>query len=267
MLHQWIRLIGKKGAVFTDLSIKNSDDAQTWVWDFDAVYVGKQFPFNNFHIWVDTANATLEDMKISIWDGNDFEPAVDVLDVTSSLSRSGIVQFTPNEHDSWNREDSEDIPEMADGPKIYDLYWAKLEFANPIDITTQLKQLSYAFTDDRFLSTIDSDIDRYLSPLGQTDWIPQILMASMQTAIDLKSRGLIIDEGQIIQFDDFYVSCAYRTLAVIYFSLGPDFEDKRQMAMREYNMNLKTRRLTIDKDMDGKIDQSDMRNTIRTLTR
>ena len=267
MLHQWIRVIGKKGSVFTDLSIKNADDAQTWVWDYDAVYIGKQFAFNNFHFWIKTANATLENMKVSIWDGNDFENSVDVLDASASLSSSGIVQFVPGENDSWNREKTPDIPELSAGPTIYDLYWAKIEFENPIDITTDVKQLSYSFTDERFLTTLDTDIDQYLSPLGQTDWIPQILMASMQTAVDLKARGLIIDEGQIIQFDDFYLSVAYKTLAIIYFSLGPDFNDKKQMAIKEYNANLKTRRLTIDKDMDGKIDQNDMRNTIRQLTR
>ena len=267
MLHQWIRLIGKKGAVFTDLSIQNSDDAQSWAWDYDALYIGKQFPFNNFHAWIKTANATIEKMKVSIWDGNDFEDTVDILDASSSFSKNGIAQFVPEENDSWSRGDTNTIPELSAGPRIYDLYWAKLEFENPIDITTEIKQISYSFTDERFLPTIDSNIDDYLVPMGQTDWIPQVLMASMQTAIDLKGRGLIIDEGQIIQFDDFYVSVAYKTLALIYFSLGPDFNDKKSMAIKEYNNNLKTRRLTIDRDMDGKIDRSDMRNTIRQLTR
>jgi len=267
MLHQWIRVIGKKGAVFTDLSIKNSDDGQTWAWDYDALYIGKQFPFNNFHIWSETANTTLEDMQISIWDGIDFKPAADVLDASSSFSTNGIVQFVPGEHDSWGRYDTEDIPELAAGPKIFDLYWLKLDFASAIDITTVIKQISYAFTDERFLPTLDNDINLYLSPLGQTSWVPQILMASMQTAIDLKARGLIIDEGQIVQFDDFYVSAAYKTLSLIYFNLGPDFNDKREMAIKEYNNNLKTRRLTIDNDMDGRVDQSDMRNRIRQLTR
>lgn len=267
MLHQWIRVIGKKGAVFTDLSIANSDDAQTWAWDFDAVYIGKQFPFNNFHLWVDNPNATLEKMKISVWDGNDFELAADVLDASASVSKNGIIQFTMDEHTSWSRGDSEDMPEIAAGPKIYDLYWMKIEFDSPIDIATTVKQLSYAFTDERFLTVLDNDIDLYLSPLGQTDWIAQILMASMQTAIYMKSNGLIIDEGQIIQFDDFYVSTAYKTLELIYFNLGPDFDEKRTMAQKMFISNLKTRRLTIDRDMDGKIDRTDMRQTIRTLTR
>lgn len=267
MLHQWIRLIGKKGAVFTDLSIQNSDDAQTWALDYDEIFIGKQFPFNNFHVWSDNPNATIEKMKISIWDGTNFAAAVDILDASASFSKSGIVQFVPGENQSWSREDTTTIDDLKDGPTIYNLYWAKFEFENPIDIGTTIKQLSYSFTDERFLSTLDSDIDQYQAPLGQTDWIPQVLMASMQTAIDLKARGLIIDEGQIIQFDDFYVSVAYKALSLIYFSLGPDFDDKRTMAIKEYNNNLKTRRLTIDKDMDGKIDQSDMRSTIRTLTR
>lgn len=267
MIHQWIRLVGKKGAVFTDLTIKNSDEAQTWLWDFDAVYIGKQFAFNNFHLWNGVANATLENMKVATWDGTVFNDAVDVLDASASCSKSGVVQFVPDENDSWNREDTADIPEMADGPKIHDLYWIKVTFENPIDVTTEIKQLSYLFTDQSFMSTLDSDIEKYLPSLGQTDYIKQILMASMQTAIDLKARGLIIDEGQIIQFDDFYVSVAYKTLSLIYFALGPDFEDKRLISIKEYNNNLKTRRLTIDKDMDGKIDQNEMRNTIRTMIR
>ena len=267
MLHQWLRVIGKKGAVFTDLSIKNADDTQTWAWDFDAVYIGKQFPFNNFHLWIDTPNTTAETMRVSIWDGTAFKPSVDLMDASNSGFTNGIVQFVPDEHDSWSRENTDKIVDFDNGPTIYNLYWAKLDFASSIDITTTIKQLSYAFTDERFLPTLDSDIDQYLAPLNQTDWIPQILMASIQTAIDLKARGIIIDEGQLIQFDDFYLSVAYKTLSIIYFSLGPDFEDKRKTAIKEYNTNLKTRRLTIDSDMDGKIDQSDMKSKIRTLTR
>ena len=267
MLHQWIRIVGKKGAVFTDLSIANANDAQTWEWDFDAVYLGKTMPFNNFHLWVDTANATIEKMKVSIWDGTNFVEAVDVLDASSSVSTNGVVQFVPGENDSWNRDDTEDIADFSGGPKIYDLYWAKIEFENPIDITTTIKQLSYAFTDERFLQTLDQDINEYLAPLGQTDWIPQVLVASIQTAIYLKAHGLIIDEGQIIQFDDFYMSTAYKTLSIIYSSLGPDFADKKAMADKDFKANLKTRRLTIDADGDGKIDVSDRHSKIRTLTR
>ncbi len=268
MLHQWIRVIGKKGATFTDLSLENSNFNTSWAYDYDAIYIGKQFAFNNFFLWIQTANATLENMKLSIWNGTEFKQVTDVMDASYSGSVSGVVQFVPDENDHWHREDTDTINDFSGFQKeIYNLYWLKLEFENPIDITTEIRQLSYAFCDEAALLTIDSDIDNYLPSLGKTDFTEFILMASLQTAIYLKSIGVIYDEGQIVQFDDFYMGTAYKTLEIIYGNLGPDFADKKLMANKDWKNNLKTRRLTIDQDGDGKVDRSEYRNKIRTLSR
>lgn len=273
MLSQYIRVIGKKGSDYTDLSLVNQDDSENVVVDYDAIYIGKQIPFNNLFIQTKVANATPANLKVSFYDSsNEFKPVVDVLDGTNGLKRSGVVQFVPNENDSWLRRDTDEMPEFSDlktnlGKVIYNLYWLKLETDVPVDITTEIGRITYAFTTEQQMKVIEPDLDHYLSAFGQTNWEPQIMAASEEIAIDLKSRGLIIDEGQIIQFDDFALAAAYKAVSFIYFNLGPDFDSKNSKAMAQYKANLKTRRLSVDKDMDGKLDTAEMKNTIRSLVR
>jgi hypothetical protein len=267
MLFQWIRLLRKDDSVVSDYSLDNQDDSLEFNAELivgeDAFYLGKRMRFNNFFVHLGTANASSVNMKVSLWDGSEFVEANDVLDASKGLKQSGVVQFAPDENQVWQIEDTDDIAELSDY-NIDNMYWIKIEFDASVDAGTTIKEIGYAFTTSQQLKQIDACVDDYLSHFNQSDWIPQIMLASLELAIDLKARGLIVDEGQIIRFDDFSLAAAYKSIELIYFNLGPDFDERRKIIINKYKHSLKTRRMTIDLDGDGQEDTTERNGRIRT---
>jgi len=267
MLTQWLRTI-KKTLTSVDVSLENQDDSEVVLFDTDFIYIGKLMTFNHLFFWIENPNDTDATLKVEIFDGTSWKTAVDILDATRGLKKSGVLQFMLDDDTSWTRKDSDDIVELDDAPKIFNLYWIRISVASgAVNPLTSLKRIGYALTTQQMIKALDPDLEQYLPAFGQIDFTSQILTASMETAIDLKAKGIIVDDGQIVQFDDFAHACAYKTLSIIYFSLGSDFNEKRVEANRLFSQNLRSRRLTVDQDGDGRVDLSEVKMKIRELVR
>ena len=276
MLYQWIRLIN--GA---DFSLDNQDDSKTVPMELevgDYVYLGQYFPFNNFFAWVNTANENTSNLSVEYWANNQWVSAVDVLDATSvdgkTFAKSGVVQFSPVKNkDSWSRvldtsETNSTTPSELNGFTIYDCYWVRLKVDANLSTGTELKRISYTFTDSQQLNKYDIEINSFMPAFeaGKADWIKEIITASELMLGDLKGKGLVISRGQILRFDDVSSACDLKALALIYSNLGKAYEEKRVRKELEYEKAINLRRFTFDLNNNAVVDQGEIQfKTVRIV--
>lgn len=274
MLTQWIRTILNDNGTLNDFSIE-SQNRESFTLPIvaaqDYIYVGQYFPFNNFFLEMDTVNDQTSEISIDYISGNQWKSAVDIVDGTKSsgvtLAKSGVIQYTPDDFNWTKIVDPRklNLSLGIDTLAIFDMYWIRLKFNNDLKITTSIKSLSYAFSSDRLLESVDPEIDNYKEAWGgvsKVDWIEQILLGSQHLVADLKSKGLVLAPGNILRFDDVNLACTYRTFMIIYAILGKDFRDKYINAEKEYKGLTDIKRFSFDKNTDGKLQSSEISLTV-----
>lgn len=265
MLYQWLRLIKSDNGTLTDISLANQNESTDLVMNLtvseDYIYVGQQYPFNNFYIQSDVANDVASVMSIEYWDGSVWKNAVDVLDATSvngvSLAQSGVVQFSPDYHYRWSfvpdTSDTAMSPTELRTLTIYNLYWIRIKWSATLNALTTIKKITYCFSSHQQIDNRDSTINAYLGSfaVGKTSWENEIITASMDVVLELKRKNLIVHEGQVLRFDDVSNATDWRTLINIYRDLGGDYKEKYDDALKEYSNALDVRRFSFDVNNDG----------------
>lgn len=282
MLFQWIRIIKSISSVLTDVSLDNQNESGGFVVnasETDYLYIGKYYPFNNFYSKVSVPNDETSSLSIQYWagEGNGWKDAVDVIDATSvsgkTLSQSGLIQFSPHRLYSWGKiydtSETSGTPTELQSLTIYNLYWLRLKFSAVLKDTTEIKKICYAFTQSQQLNNLDNLINNYLTSfqIGKTSWEDEIITASEYVINDMRSKGIIKNEGQILRINDVSIPTDWRTLAIIYYSLGPSFEKQYIEALRMYEKTLNIERMSIDENEDGYLDDGEKDNHIRRLIR
>ncbi len=278
MLFDYIRIF-KEASGLIDMSLDNQDESATIdaaITTSQYIYVAQKLPFTNMFMWIDTANTTTATMSIEYWNGTEWKDAVDVLDGTLSggktLARSGNVQFSlAKDHGwqpVWDPTDS-NAPAALSTTRIYDCYWIRIAPSATLTTGATLKEVTYAFTATQELKNYDVEIDGYMASFetGKTDWIKEIITASKLLVLDFRRLGLIVHQGQIIELTDVSVPCALKTIMLIYSNLGPSYKDKIDSMKKEYDNAMNIRRFTVDANADGKLERSEMTNTIKRLVR
>lgn len=286
LLNQWVRIFLKDNTQLFDLSMRAQNDLSIpfeFVAAEDALYIAQDLPFNNLFFEIDTPNTVESALSIEIWEGKEWVTAKNIMDGTATqnipiqtnavpLAQDGVIQFIPDRDDTWAQvpdTTEENNFDLISDIEIYEKYWLRIKYATNLSAGTSIKKIGYAFCEDRQLTTIDPEIDNYLSSWasGKTDWAEQILLASEHVIIDLKSRGLIVHPGQILRFEDVSLATAYRTLAIIYNKLGPGFEFQRDNALAQYESLSSIQRFTFDKHPDGIAQGNEVFGSIGSLVR
>jgi hypothetical protein len=279
MLSQWIRIFHSDNGQLIDYSLnaQNTDDIPfPFVASEDYLYIAQYYPFNNFFIELKEPNTEASKVLIDTWHGRQWTPAVDIIDATSvdgkSLAKTGVIQFSPDRRYRWqSTADTSDETTMGlSSLHIYNNSWLRVRFDQDLHADTEIKDIGYSFCTDEMLRAIDSEIDNYLMAWGgstKLNWIEQIKLASLYLAYDLKAKGLIIHQGNILRFDDVSMACAHRTLMIIYAQLGESFQSKYQYSFNMYNELLSIKRFNFDEDMDGRLDKQEISNTVGKLIR
>lgn len=282
MLYNYIRILSGNDGTITDLSLDNQDESSTLpavlVSGEDYIYVGQYYPFNNFFYQSDTANTNAAVMALEYWCGlqQGWKSAVDILDGTSTagktLARSGVVQFSPNEDYRWQSvvdQDSTHAPTDLSTVVIPNVYWLRISVSADMSAGTAATRFVYSFTRSQQLDNLDTTIDQFLTSFssGKTNWDDEVVTASIQLVSDLKRRGLVLSNGQILRFDDVSQACDYRTLMLIYKNLGPAYIEKLKQADFDYRESLNSKRFSFDMDNNALVGQDEINNTITTLVR
>lgn len=275
MLYEYFRLLSYDGSNFTDLSLDNQNDSTNIdlaLSTTDYLYIGQYYAFNNFHIHLDTANATSANLDIEYWDGTQWRDCVDILDGTkvsgATFAQSGVIQYSPDPDYSWNRvsDTSESYaPTEMQTLNIHEMYWLRLKPSANIDASTDAFVISYAFTTTQQLNDHDIEISTYYDRFasGKTDWIKEIKTASRYLVADLRRKNIIQDPAQILRFDDVSLACEWRTLALIYHNLGRSHADKKESAMAMYNDFNSIGARTKDLDGNAQVDLDEIKSSQR----
>ncbi len=274
MLYQYIRLVRSTNGTLTDKSILNQEEASNVSLDLtasqDCIYIGQQFPFNNFYMQLGVANDVSCSISIKYWDGSSWKDAVDVLDATSvsgvPLARSGVVQFSPDKDYRWEYiQDTSETTAPSDlrTVTIYNLYWLKISYSQTLKATTAVKRFVYSFSNHQQIDNYDTTINSYLTAfsVGKTSWEDEIITSSIGVVMDLKRNNLILDRGQILKLDDVSVATDWRTLMHIYRNLGGDYKDKYTLAEKNYNESLNIKFFSFDMNNNAQLDRNEMANS------
>ncbi len=255
MISNWMRIFQNN----TDYSLANADKSTTIVVDGTSVVIAKKAAFNNFFIWMDTLNVVNLNLTLSYWSGKEWTNVVDLMDGSEGLTKSGNLQFSPNRKYKWSKvcDTSENGPSELNFTTIYDVYCLRIDFSETPTAGAAIKEISYKFTEDSDLLALDTDLDEFLPSFGQTDWIPQILTASMEVVIDLKKKRLIEDEGNVLRLEDVSQPTAYKALFLIYLSLGESYKDRRKEIKKLYDESF-AGIYTFDKNNDGVVSNNEV---------
>lgn len=278
MLTQWIRVLTKQASLI-DRSIASQNE-EGFAANFSTteyLYIGQHYAFNNFFLEMGTVNAVVSNLSVDYWDGRAWRAAVDILDGTSlagaTLGRTGVVQFSPDTNFSWTRindTSDEDATFGLESLNIYNMFWLRVKVSVNLTAGTNIKHLSYAFTNDRMLKSIDPEIDQYLSAwggAGKLNWVEQIRLGSQHVIMDLKARSLVSSNAQILRFDDVSLAAAYRTLLQIYAPFGEGFKDKRAWAQAQYTSSMDVKNFSFDRNNDAELSMPELNQTTGKLVR
>lgn len=262
------RVIWSDNGTLKDLSVVLSDFASgTQVIPFvaaeDAIYLGSDMPFNHRFFDVIAANSATSAISVAIWDGSDFQAAVDVIDSTQAtankvLSKSGIISWVTDRNKTWVRENTTENISVLSTLKIYNLYWAKLTFSADLTSTFSLNYIGHKFCDDANLTAmypelgLASVMDAFKA--SKTDWEEQEILASEVIVRDLRVKREIWSVNQILEWERFQEACVHKTAELAFSAFGQDYEDDRDRARRYYKEALDQQRGGIDKDADGRLE-------------
>jgi hypothetical protein len=277
MLHNWVRVFKSVSGTLTDISLANQkEDVLMNIAEADFILIGKQYPTNNFFFANSVVNDVASNMVIEYWGSNKWYQMVDVLDDTSdgskTLSKSGVVQFTPQEKFNWgivSNTTQTNAPSELSGIEITNLYWLKISFSAALKSTSRINRITYLFTDSQTLKNIDVSINDYLASFGtgKTDWTNEIIVGSLHVVKDLQSRGLIVNEGEVLRFDDVSLPTAYMTLSLIYSNLGTSYKENRDYYAEMYRKTISISRFSFDTNSNARLERNEISTRTGVLAR
>lgn len=283
MLFDYMRILKSVSGVITDLSYDNQDDTMlpaVGIDTTDHLLIGMQYPFNNFFINMTGAepNSVAATLDLEYWNGSRWVDVVDILDGTATggktLAKSGHVLFSLNKQESgWHKVNNPTVqgPTELSTKHIYDLYWlkvkvsAELEAADPLDAVT-IKELGFAWTTGAKLKGIKSEVDRYLPSFGtsKANWIPEIMNACKLMITDFKKANIVYGPQQVVRMDDFWIPATYKSLWLIYSSLGPAYLEQANAMAHQYYKTMNVNNITVDENLNGRPD--DWEKNARVMT-
>jgi hypothetical protein len=277
------RVIFNDNSTLIDLSaslndIFSSSETVGVVFDEDYLYIGSDLPFNHRYFNVSTANDQTSAVSVDIWSGSAWNPAVDVVDQTKgsagkTLSQSGIISWTTDRNKSWG---SNDTTENMTGSgltslKIYGLYWVRLSFSADLKATTALKYVGHKFSRDTDLGGYYSDLTRSNVMSGfkaaKTNWDEQHVLAAEEIIRDLRKKQIIWSRNQIFGWEEFVDASVHKVAEIAYSAFGADYEERRKVARERYDEALDKLVFAVDKDEDGRVEESEQRSNHRRLVR
>jgi len=240
----------------------------------DYLYIGSDLPFNHRYFEVTTANTNTSAMSVEIWNGSEWNAAVDVIDQTSAsgrtLAQSGYISWTTDRNESWGMDETTENVTGLTTLKIYNMYWVRLKVSASLSGTTAVGYVGFKFANDddlggRYPDLVGSTImDAFET--GKTNWNEQHFLAAEDIIKDIRRKRIAWNANQITDWEQFNLAAVHKVALIIMQSFGDDYKDNRLDAKREYEdaMNLKV--FTIDSNMDGHI-QTDERQPHRGLFR
>lgn len=252
----------------SDISLAmNNFRAGTYTFPYTVgqyLYIGSFLPFNNMFFEIGTPNAVAATVSVDIWYGQQWVPAVDIIDETSGLFNSGRIQWNTNINKGWDREQySKDVTGLSVNSKIYNMYWLRMSWNATLTATMVLKFIGQKFASDAILYSHYPDLNNQLmrdsydisnTPGSKTTWDEQHYMAAEKIIADLKKRDIIKSQKQILDYTLFEEASCHALAKMAYTAFGQPYFDQLETAVKDYKDAMNPQFFNVDKNADGRLD-------------
>lgn len=266
------RVLWSDNGTIKDLSVNLSDfKANAETIDFvaaeDYLYVGSYLPYNHKWFEISSANSSTVNIQVSVWDGDEFNSVIEILDMTSfggaSMAASGIVRFTHDRDESWKREqDSFDVTGL-ESTEIYNLHWSRIGFSGDLTASFALNFVGQKFSDDNDLYLYYPDLNqadlKTAFAAGKTDWNDQAFAAAKLIQRDLERKASLLSADQIIDYEFFNEPSVHKVAQLIFYGLGRSYADLKDDAEAKYKEAMAQTYLRLDLNADGDLSGAERR--------
>jgi hypothetical protein len=272
------RVLWKSGSI-QDLSVGLSDYLSGSngfaIASTHTLYIGADMPFNHRWLEVSSPNSAASVVSVSLWDGMQWQPAVDVIDQTAlsghTLAQSGVISWAPNRLKNWTLAlSTEYIPELS-SVSIYNMYWAKLTFSGSLSAGTSLKYMGHKFSSDMDLFSeypIFSNtamINAFAA--GKSDWTDQTFLAAEYLIQDLRISRVAWSPNQILEWMQFRPASVHKIAEIIFRAFGKDYTDEATQANRAYKDSFQVKQFLIDKNVNAQVDEVEEKSSVEFMDR
>lgn len=273
------RVLYDDNGTLTDISLKVNNyrtgtESFSMVAAEDAIYIGQPLPFGNRHINLGASvNANAATLSVEYWDGTQWVPALDVIDETGAqpFAQSGYISWKVDRDDSgWQWEEkSKDITELASGPQIYDMYWARIKTSADLQ-AVDLNFLGHFFNNDDELFSWYPALNNYqlfdaFEPTQasgtKTDWNEQSLMAAEYIINRMMGEGIAITGGQVLDTRKLGNAGIHKTAHIIFSAMGDGYEKDAAIAGNAFEKAFNLKNFGVDADGDGHVDSTERLKT------
>lgn len=274
------RVLFSNNGTITDLSVnlnnfRSGAETIDYTTAQDFIYIASFLPFNHKHFDVGTVQDTTAAVTVELWDGSNWQTAVDVIDRTDSggvsMAQDGIISFSPDiDVNSWQRErEAADVTGLTSPPAIYNMYWARFSWSATWGASTTLEFIGDKFSVDTDLYDIYPDLNnsslQAAFETAKSDWEEQHYLAAQKIVRDLKNNHLILAADQILDASQFKEASIHACAMRIYWGLSR-FE-LHDHAKSKYEEVMKQDFLTIDMNLDGRVNPAEKVTSHRFLSR
>lgn len=269
------RVIVNVGGTLTDRTVELNDIRSQTVTLTDGqaikIYFGSDWRFNHKYFLVSTANTAALSLSVDLWDGSAWVAAVDLLDQTSvagkALAQSGILSWSMDRAENWEREDTSENVTDLETFKIYKKFWARITLSATPTGSCALKYIGQKFSTDsdlriRYPELLRTDILQQFDPNdgSKADWNEQHLIAAEEVVTDLKKNDTIISDAQILDWEALRIASVHKVASIIFTNLGKDAAEELAKAEGKYDARIKRlNHFNVDKDLDGRLEVQELR--------
>lgn len=257
------RIVFSDNSILSDWSVEvgnyfTDSKSFTLVAAQDYLYIGGRLPFNNLYFKFSTPNVNAATLEVEYWDGTSWIECVDVVDRTSGFTKSGNIQWTPNKRYGWERESTNYEGEQVTGLTgivIYDLFWMRIKSSANMSAAV-INWIGNIFCNDNDLYAEYPDLKKpeiiEAFSKGKINWEDQRYLASQQIIKDLIQKQIIVDKGQILDWQKYTRACVSATAELIYSNFGPGpGEAMMARAAKNYEQRLSQSIYSVDNNMDA----------------
>jgi len=233
----------------------------------DFLYIGLFKRFNAIYIELKTVNQTANTFTAEFNDGTNWVALAQFKDDSQGFTRSGFLTWT-RAQTNW----------AANEVNSETLFWIRLKPSVDHEATTDIQGLNTVFADDNDLNGEFEGVDQFLSD-GKISFINYHQSARNHIIQMIRNRGKLktntsnlitnISKWDILDKDEIKEAAKHRVLSQIFFNKSDNTEDKWYQQYNDYNgfynKAFDVFFLTLDKNDDGKVDDSE-RLAIKSLT-
>lgn len=236
-----------------------SDEAFSFSYQVgDYFYMLADAPFNHYFFSITGGNTNNAVINIEYMSTNGWVPVANKADYTQLFNKSGVTEFTPDRLSPWQLKSTNYGGQTIPGLEsiiVYDVYALRISFDSNLSNNLKVNYIGNVFNDDidlyseypifndqEFLTAFKAD---------KTNWEEQCIRAGQIIIKDLKVKGLIYSEGQILERELFREAGIQKTAELIFRSFGNDYIEQAARARKEYEYRMDMKHFVVDQNNNG----------------